>query len=832
MSEKFPSMIKVVLEKTIIISHSKHHAAGINTVKYSPAGDFIATGGSDDTIRIYDLSGNEIMLLEGHVEPIESIDIHPTKKLLASGSDDSTVRLWDLGLKKEIFCFTEAKKSINAVKFSLDGNTLITGGKDGIIRIYNLESQLLQQEIKIGIITSLAQHPNGELLLVGTTNPSIVVIDIRKGTKVLEIYGHRLPILSLGFSKYTSQEKEYLISSSIDELVKIWDATTFDEITSFQAHSGAVHAVKFSPINASFATSSYDRSVAIWELEAESKLIAKKERYHGAKLAFTDLDWSPDGKSLAMVSADGSLRIRILGESKDSVLLERNDKFITAMILSPDNSSFFLGLENGTLINVGLTGETLNALENAHTSTITDIKILSITATIFFVITSSTDKTIKIWNPKTFKIIAIGKNHEGGVRCIAIAPTKEYLLTTSTDKTIRKYNLKPILYPTKNVLENTQLETTTVNKEEELAEDLKNTISEQTEKANTVPLSIETDKQEEEQLKKGKTRGRKRKSSKRTKKRTTSRKKTQKTHPDIEEVKQDEKDEQDEKHDLLKEDLVEENQNEFSFFDNLVEPLELEELQVYTYHNQAVNTIVFSHNGRFFATASNDYTIVLHDINTDIPMLTYRGHKDHILSLMFSSDDKILYSGGKDGDILIHDIESGGILRTLNVHTDAVRSIVECPINNNFFATISDDNTSALFSISGDKVGQIYFATNPHAIIWDLNAFMYYVSTEIGQLMLVKPITDEITYILSTEENLELVFTKLGNELDKIEKESKTNTITLEQKLYWLNNRISLLEKIKEKSQDPRISQLKRRLEDDLLKYPEEQRKNVKSIES
>ena len=533
-----------------------------------------------------------------------------------------------------------------------------------------------------------------------------------------------------------------------------------------------------------------------------------------------------------MVSADGSLRIRILGESKDSVLLERNDKFITAMILSPDNSSFFLGLENGTLINVGLTGETLNALENAHTSTITDIKILSITATIFFVITSSTDKTIKIWNPKTFKIIAIGKNHEGGVRCIAIAPTKEYLLTTSTDKTIRKYNLKPILYPTKNVLENTQLETTTVNKEEELAEDLKNTISEQTEKANTVPLSIETDKKEEEQLKKGKTRGRKRKSSKRTKKRTTSRKKTQKTHSDIEEVKQDEKDEQDEKHDLLKEDLVEENQNEFSFFDNLVEPLELEELQVYTYHNQAVNTIVFSHNGRFFATASNDYTIVLHDINTDIPMLTYRGHKDHILSLMFSSDDKILYSGGKDGDILIHDIESGGILRTLNVHTDAVRSIVECPINNNFFATISDDNTSALFSISGDKVGQIYFATNPHAIIWDQNAFMYYVSTEIGQLMLVKPITDEITYILSTEENLELVFTKLGNELDKIEKESKTNTITLEQKLYWLNNRISLLEKIKEKSQDPRISQLKRRLEDDLLKYPEEQRKNVKSIES
>ena len=832
MSEKFPSMIKVVLEKTIIISHSKHHAAGINTVKYSPAGDFIATGGSDDTIRIYDLSGNEIKRLEGHVEPIESIDIHQTKKLLASGSDDSTVRLWDLGLKKEIFCFTEAKKSINAVKFSLDGNTLITGGKDGIIRIYNLESQLLQQEIKIGIITSLAQHPNGELLLVGTTNPSIVVIDIRKGTKVLEIYGHRLPILSLGFSKYTSQEKEYLISSSIDELVKIWDATTFDEITSFQAHSGAVHAVKFSPINASFATSSYDRSVAIWELEAESKLIAKKERYHGAKLAFTDLDWSPDGKSLAMVSADGSLRIRILGESKDSVLLERNDKFITAMILSPDNSSFFLGLENGTLINVGLTGETLNALENAHTSTITDIKILSITATIFFVITSSTDKTIKIWNPKTFKIIAIGKNHEGGVRCIAIAPTKEYLLTTSTDKTIRKYNLKPILYPTKNVLENTQLETTTVNKEEELAEDLKNTISEQTEKANTVPLSIETDKQEEEQLKKGKTRGRKRKSSKRTKKRTTSRKKTQKTHPDIEEVKQDEKGEQDEKHDLLKEDLVEENQNEFSFFDNLVEPLELEELQVYTYHNQAVNTIVFSHNGRFFATASNDYTIVLHDINTDIPMLTYRGHKDHILSLMFSSDDKILYSGGKDGDILIHDIESGGILRTLNVHTDAVRSIVECPINNNFFATISDDNTSALFSISGDKVGQIYFATNPHAIIWDQNAFMYYVSTEIGQLMLVKPITDEITYILSTEENLELVFTKLGNELDKIEKESKTNTITLEQKLYWLNNRISLLEKIKEKSQDPRISQLKRRLEDDLLKYPEEQRKNVKSIES
>ena len=850
MSENLPPMIKIILDQTVIIPHSKYHAAGINSVKYSPEGDFIVTGGSDDTIRIYDLSGNEIIFLEGHIEPVQSIDIHPTKKIIISGSEDSTARLWDLNLKKEIYRFIDAKNVINTVKFSLDGNKIITGGKDGILRVYDLESRLLQQEIKTGIITAIAQHPTRELVLVGTANSNILVIDIIKGTKILEIYGHRLPILSLEFSKDDHHGKEYLVSSSTDESVKIWDANTFDELLSFQAHSGAVHAVKFSPVNTSLATSSYDRSVAIWEVELESKQVTRKQHYYGAKLAFTDLDWSPDGKSLAIVSADGSLRVKSLVDNKDSIILEKNDTYITAMALSPDNKEFFLGLENGNLVTANLKGETVTTLENAHANTITCLSILLLTSDEFLVITGSTDKTIKIWQPKTLKLIAIGENHEGGIRSIAISPAKDYILTTSTDKTIRKYTLQLLLNITKN-----NFESNNTNKDEKSAkkienqqeyikdktvlpsnvstkqitgkEDTKNLFTQQanartiqadntvkdltenpeeilsTQVKNNTPST--SDMEATTQLQKTATNrrkpsSRKRKSSKRAKKHVASTDASQKD-------------------DLVLEKIEKKKEKYSTFLDGLTQPIKLEEVKVYTEHKQSVNAVVFSHNGRYFATASNDYTIILYDINADIPMLTYKGHKDHVLSLMFSVDDELLYSGGKNGDIIIHATTTGKIVRTLNVHIDAVRAIVPCLTNKNYFATISDDNTSALFSIFGDKIGQICFATNPHTLVWDQNNFMYYISTEIGQLIMVKPIADEISYNFATLENLEIVLTKLILEVERIEKENEINVITLEQRLYWLNNRILLLEKIQEKTQDPKISELKRRLEEDRLKY-------------
>jgi WD40 repeat protein len=151
---------------------------------------------------------------------------------------------------------------------------------------------------------------------------------------------------------------------------------------------------------------------------------------------------------------------------------------------------------------------------------------------------------------------------------------------------------------------------------------------------------------------------------------------------------------------------------------------------------------------------------------------------------MFSNDDKKLYTGGKNGDIVVFETITGKILNNLNFHNDAVRKIL--PSKSNFFITISDDNSSLVFSDSETVVGQIFFSTNAKSIDLDENKVDYYVSTDIGELIKISPLMDALNYqTQSANTNFDQLLIDLENEIENIEfyiKETDNNQGKL---LFW-----------------------------------------------
>ncbi|KAM3179209.1 hypothetical protein ACTXT7_001063 [Hymenolepis weldensis] len=94
--------------------------------------------------------------LTGHSASVQSLDFHPHGNFIASGSVDATVKgdiyglsntrsmdelwllgsqLWDVSRKGCINTFRGHTGSVNMVRFSPDGNWIVSAGDDGRVKI-------------------------------------------------------------------------------------------------------------------------------------------------------------------------------------------------------------------------------------------------------------------------------------------------------------------------------------------------------------------------------------------------------------------------------------------------------------------------------------------------------------------------------------------------------------------------------------------------------------------------------------------------------------------------------------------------------------------------
>jgi WD40 repeat protein len=67
----------------------------------SPDGTHVASGSTDDLIRVWDAqTGTTLLSLKGHMEDGNAVVFSPDGTTLASAADDKTVKLWDVASAK------------------------------------------------------------------------------------------------------------------------------------------------------------------------------------------------------------------------------------------------------------------------------------------------------------------------------------------------------------------------------------------------------------------------------------------------------------------------------------------------------------------------------------------------------------------------------------------------------------------------------------------------------------------------------------------------------------------------------------------------------------
>lgn len=166
----------------------------VSSMALSPSGSELAVGRAEaewssppsDVIFIDVGQWQELPLRLKHPAGMKSLAYHPSGKFLATGGDDKTIRIWDLRDGKMLRSMTHTTASVAGVAYSPDGRALVSAGYDYNVRVWNAATgqPLAQPLLQNGYGQSVAFHPNGQQFVTGTAH----------GASVWDFAAMRLPL--------------------------------------------------------------------------------------------------------------------------------------------------------------------------------------------------------------------------------------------------------------------------------------------------------------------------------------------------------------------------------------------------------------------------------------------------------------------------------------------------------------------------------------------------------------------------------------------------------------------------------------------------------------
>jgi WD40 repeat protein len=290
-------------------------------------------------------------------------------------------------------------------------------------------------------VTSVAFSSDGRTLASSSGNVhqvgdsldnTVKLWDATTGQVLATLKGHQDAVTSVTFSS----DGRTLASGSWDKTVRLWDAKTGQELATLKDHEGRVNSVAFSPDARTLVSGIYDGTVKVWDIKTMQVLATFK--CHEGRV--TSVALSPDGRTLASGSGDKTVRLWDAKTGQELATLQGHKSSVSSVAFSPDGRTLASGSFDKTVkIWEAKTGRELATLEG-HSFSVSSV---AFSPDGWALASGSDDGTVKLWDAKRGQELATLKGHDGDVTSVAFSPDGRTLASGSYDWTVKLWDAKP-----------------------------------------------------------------------------------------------------------------------------------------------------------------------------------------------------------------------------------------------------------------------------------------------------------------------------------------------------------------------------------------------------
>jgi WD40 repeat protein len=288
------------------------HTGPVRCVAYSPDGRWLASGGEDGTLRLWDLAGRQTVRFWANLsESVEAVAFTPDGSLLLAGRADGELtavdptvaqpkwrqaahgngvravlahpdgmRAFTVGWDREVYAWSLSDSARTrlisplqaapaSAALSPDGETLAVGlshAPGATAKVFLIDTARGQIHNTLmsddGAIFSLTFSPGGDVLAAGDNRGRVFLWTLADSPRPVVLEGHTWTVYGLGFTP----DSRRLVTAGADHTARVWDVPTGRQLHVFQWHGTWVTCLAVSPDGLTCATGAEDRTIAIWDL--------------------------------------------------------------------------------------------------------------------------------------------------------------------------------------------------------------------------------------------------------------------------------------------------------------------------------------------------------------------------------------------------------------------------------------------------------------------------------------------------------------------------------------------------------------------------------------